>query len=80
MSPGERVALVGASGAGKSTIANLLLRFYQPQSGMILIDGLEIEKYQRQSLRRRIGVVMQESILIGASIRENIAYGKTRDR
>lgn len=76
ISPGERVALVGASGAGKSTIANLLLRFYQPQSGMILIDGLEIEKYQRQSLRRRIGVVMQESILIGASIRENIAYGK----
>ncbi len=77
ISAGERVALVGASGAGKSTIANLLLRFYQPQSGMILIDGLEIEKYQRQSLRRRIGVVMQESILIGASIRENIAYGKT---
>ncbi|MBK8316245.1 MAG: ABC transporter ATP-binding protein [Acidobacteria bacterium] len=77
ISPGERVALVGASGAGKSTIANLLLRFYQPQSGKILIDGLEIEKYQRQSLRRRIGVVMQESILIGASIRENIAYGKT---
>jgi ABC-type multidrug transport system fused ATPase/permease subunit len=77
ISAGERVALVGASGAGKSTIANLLLRFYQPQSGKILIDGLEIEKYQRQSLRRRIGVVMQESILIGASIRENIAYGKT---
>ena len=77
ISAGERIALVGASGAGKSTIANLLLRFYQPQSGKILIDGLEIEKYQRQSLRRRIGVVMQESILIGASIRENIAYGKT---
>ena len=77
IAPGERVALVGASGAGKSTIANLLLRFYQPQSGSILIDGREIEQYQRESLRRRIGVVLQESILLGASIRENIVYGKT---
>lgn len=76
ISPGERVALVGASGAGKSTIANLLLRFYQPQSGRILIDGREIESYQRQSLRRQFGVVLQESVLVGASIRENIAYGK----
>lgn len=76
IAPGERVALVGASGAGKSTIANLLLRFYQTQSGSILIDGREIEQYQRESLRRRIGVVLQESILLGASIRENIVYGK----
>lgn len=76
IAPGERVALVGASGAGKSTIANLLLRFYHPLSGSILIDGREIEQYQRESLRRRIGVVLQESILLGASIRENIVYGK----
>lgn len=73
---GERVALVGASGAGKSTIASLLLRFYEPQRGEILIDGIGIESYDRESLRRQIGVVLQESILFGATIRENIAYGK----
>lgn len=76
IAPGERVALVGASGAGKSTIANLLLRFYQPQKGRILIDGREITSYQLQSLRRQFGVVLQDSVLVGASIRENIAYGK----
>lgn len=74
--PGERVALVGASGAGKSTIASLLLRFYAPQAGEILIDGVEIRQYERDSLRGQIGVVLQDSILFGASIRENIAYGK----
>ncbi len=74
--PGQRVALVGASGAGKSTIASLLLRFYEPQAGEILIDGIEIRKYERESLRRQIGVVLQESVLFGASINENIAYGK----
>jgi ATP-binding cassette subfamily B protein/subfamily B ATP-binding cassette protein MsbA len=74
--PGQRIALVGASGAGKSTIASLLLRFYEPQQGTILIDGAGIRKYQRVSLRRQIGVVLQEAILFGASIRENIAYGK----
>lgn len=73
---GQRVALVGASGAGKSTIASLLLRFYEPQEGEILIDGVEIRKYERESLRRQIGVVLQDSILFGASISENIAYGK----
>lgn len=73
--PGERVALVGASGAGKSTIASLLLRFYEPQQGEILIDGVGIERYERESLRRQIGVVLQESVLFGATIRENIAYG-----
>lgn len=76
ISPGQRVAFVGASGAGKSTIASLLLRFYEPQAGEILIDGVEIRKYERESLRRQIGVVLQDSILFGASIRENIAYGK----
>ncbi|MCI0664527.1 MAG: ABC transporter ATP-binding protein/permease [Acidobacteria bacterium] len=74
--PGQRVAFVGASGAGKSTIASLLLRFYEPQKGEILIDGLEIMKYDRDSLRRQIGVVLQESVLFGVSISENIAYGK----
>lgn len=74
--PGERVALVGASGAGKSTVASLILRFYAPQRGLILIDGLDVREYQRESLRREIGVVLQDNILFGASIRENIAYGK----
>ncbi len=74
--PGQRVALVGASGAGKSTIASLLLRFYEARAGEILIDGIPVRDYQRESLRRQIGIVLQESVLFGASIRENIGYGK----
>src|SRR2546425_10815762 len=75
-SPGQRVALVGASGAGKSTIVSLILRLYEPQDGAILIDGVNIKRYRRESLRRQIGLVLQQSILFGASIRENIAYGR----
>ncbi len=74
--PGERVALVGASGAGKSTIASLLLKFYEPQQGGIYLDGIDIRSYQRESLRREIGIVLQDTILFGTSIRENIAYGR----
>ncbi|MGE0885458.1 MAG: ABC transporter ATP-binding protein [Blastocatellales bacterium] len=74
--PGQRVALVGASGAGKSTIASLILRFYRPQRGLVMVDGLSVGDYHRESLRRAIGVVLQDNILFGASIRENIAYGK----
>jgi ATP-binding cassette subfamily B protein/subfamily B ATP-binding cassette protein MsbA len=73
--PGERVALVGASGAGKSTIARLLIRLYDPQQGSVRIDGIEVGRYQRAGLRREIGVVLQDSILFGTSIRENIGYG-----
>lgn len=76
VAPGQRVALVGSSGSGKSTIANLILRFYHARSGTITIDGVNIESYQRESLRREVGIVLQDSILFGASIRENIAYGK----
>src|SRR4030095_2714784 len=76
VAPGQRVALVGSSGSGKSTIAHLILRFYHARSGVITIDGVNIESYQRESLRREIGIVLQDSILFGASIRENIAYGK----
>ncbi|HEY8459445.1 MAG TPA: ABC transporter ATP-binding protein [Blastocatellia bacterium] len=76
IAPGQRVALVGPSGSGKSTIASLLLRFYDPRSGEIRIDGVDIKRYSRESLRREIGIVLQDSILFGASIRENIAYGK----
>lgn len=73
--PGERVALVGASGAGKSTIARLLLRLYEPQQGCVRVDGIELDRYQRTGLRREIGVVLQDAFLFGTTIRENIAYG-----
>jgi ATP-binding cassette, subfamily B, bacterial len=73
---GERVALIGASGAGKSTLVSLLLRLYEPQSGAIRIDSRHLAAYTRESLRREIGIVLQDTILFGASIRENIAYGK----
>ncbi|MEZ4861137.1 MAG: ABC transporter ATP-binding protein [Caldilineaceae bacterium] len=73
---GQRVALVGPSGAGKSTISNLLLRLYDPQRGVIRIDGVDLRDYQRASLRQEIGLVLQESLLFGATIRENICYGK----
>jgi ATP-binding cassette, subfamily B, bacterial len=76
IAPGQRVALVGPSGSGKSTIASLLLRFYDARSGEIRIDGEDIKRYRRESLRREIGIVLQDSILFGASVRENIAYGK----
>lgn len=73
--PGERVALVGTSGAGKSTIARLILRLYDPQQGTVLIDGIDVRQYQRRALCREIGVVLQDAILFGTSIRENISYG-----
>ncbi len=76
VAPGQRVALVGVSGAGKSTVVSLLLRLYEPQAGVISLDGLDIRHYRRESLRRQIGIVLQQSILFGATIRENIAYGK----
>jgi ABC-type multidrug transport system fused ATPase/permease subunit len=73
---GERVALVGSSGSGKSTLLNLLLRLYEPTGGRILIDGIDIRRYTRESLRREIGIVLQDNILFGVSVRENIAYGR----
>ncbi len=73
---GERVALVGGSGAGKSTVVALLLRLYEPSSGRILIDGIDIRRYTRASLRREIGVVPQDNMLFAVSVRENIAYGR----
>jgi ATP-binding cassette, subfamily B, bacterial len=74
--PGQRVALIGASGAGKSTLVSLILRLYEPQEGAIYVDGLNIKDYKRKSLRRQIGIVLQDSVLFGTTIRENIAYGK----
>ncbi|MUL35865.1 ABC transporter ATP-binding protein [Gloeocapsopsis dulcis] len=75
--PGERIAFVGASGAGKTTIVNLLPRFYDPLSGEILIDGIDIQDVTLRSLRRQIGIVPQETILFSGKIAQNIAFGKT---
>ncbi|VDB93444.1 Bgt-5318 [Blumeria graminis f. sp. tritici] len=73
---GNNVAIVGPSGGGKSTIASLLLRFYNPTSGAITINGTDISKMNAKSLRRRIGVVAQEPVLMSGTIADNIAYGK----
>ncbi len=73
--PGEVIALVGASGAGKTTLVNLLLRFYEPQMGEIYIDGINIRDVTLQSLRRQIGIVPQETTLFSGTIAENIAFG-----
>lgn len=73
---GSKVALVGQSGAGKSTIIQLLMRFYQPDTGKILIDGKDNQSYSISALRKHIGVVPQEVILFGGTILENIRYGK----
>ncbi|NJR52019.1 MAG: ABC transporter ATP-binding protein [Leptolyngbyaceae cyanobacterium CSU_1_3] len=73
--PGDRIALVGASGGGKSTLVSLLLRLYDPLEGQILIDGQDIRSYQLQSLRRQISVVLQDSLLFASTVRDNIAYG-----
>lgn len=73
---GEKIALVGHSGAGKSTIAQLLMRFYTHDSGDILIDGQDIGSYHLHDLRHNVGVVPQEVILFGGTIKENVAYGK----
>lgn len=73
--PGQKVAIVGASGAGKSSLVKLLFRFYDPQSGRICIDGQDISKINQHSLRRVIGVVPQDTVLFNDSIFENIRYG-----
>ena len=70
-----KIALIGHSGCGKSTITNLLLRFYNIQGGQILIDDKEISEYNVHHLRKQIGYVMQEPILFNRSIKENIKYG-----
>ncbi len=74
--PGEMVALVGPSGAGKSTLVNLIARFYDVTDGQVLIDGVDVRDIKLDSIRRNVGMVMQESLLFSVTIKENIAYGR----
>jgi ATP-binding cassette subfamily B protein len=74
--PGSTVAIVGPTGAGKTTLVNLLMRFYEVDSGQILVDGVDIATVSRQSLRSRIGMVLQDTWLFGGTIYDNIAYGR----
>jgi ATP-binding cassette, subfamily B, multidrug efflux pump len=75
--PGERVALLGATGSGKSTIINLLPRFYDPSQGRITIDGHDLRDLKLDSLRRQIGIVLQETTLFSGTIRDNVAFGRS---
>jgi ATP-binding cassette subfamily B protein len=74
--PGERIALVGPSGSGKSTVVSLLLRFYEPDSGRIRIDGRDAREYDLHELRSQMAIVPQDVILFGGTIADNIAYGR----
>jgi ATP-binding cassette subfamily B protein len=76
IAPGENVAFVGATGAGKSTIVKLLLRFYEPNDGRILLDGMDIREVDLGDLRKAIGLVSQDTFLIDGTVRENIIYGR----
>jgi len=76
VAPGEVVALVGPSGAGKTSIANLVCRFYDPQHGHVLIDGRDVRDVQVQSLRQHIAVVLQDTFLFNTTVRDNLRYGK----
>ncbi|MDH3739660.1 MAG: ATP-binding cassette domain-containing protein, partial [Alphaproteobacteria bacterium] len=76
ITPGEKVAFVGPSGAGKSTTFQLLMRFYDPQEGSVQVDGVDIAKARPEEVRARIGIVPQETVIFGASARENIRFGR----
>jgi ABC-type multidrug transport system fused ATPase/permease subunit len=74
--PGQTLALVGATGAGKSTFAKLVARFYDPQKGRVLVDGHDLKGVRQQALRRQLGIVPQEGFLFSGSVRENVAFGR----
>jgi ATP-binding cassette subfamily B protein len=74
--PGQTLALVGATGAGKSTLAKLVARFYDPQRGRVSVDGHDLRDLRQRSLRRQLGIVPQEGFLFSGSVRENIAFGR----
>jgi ATP-binding cassette subfamily B protein/subfamily B ATP-binding cassette protein MsbA len=73
---GETVAIIGTSGVGKTTLLSLILRFYDPTEGAILLDGLDLRAIQLRSLRENIGIVLQDTLLLGSTVQENIAYGR----
>jgi ATP-binding cassette subfamily B multidrug efflux pump len=74
--PGETVAILGATGAGKTSMVNLIPRFYDPEQGRVTLDGLDLRQVQQDTLRARIGVVPQETVLFSGSVRDNIRYGR----
>jgi ATP-binding cassette subfamily B protein len=74
--PGQTLALVGATGAGKSTFAKLIARFYDPQRGAVSVDGHDLRTVRQEALRRQLGIVPQEGFLFSGSVRENIAFGR----
>ena len=76
IAPGKRIAIVGPTGAGKSTLVSLLPRFYDPQAGSVKIDGVDLREFQLKSLRQQIAMVLQPPVLFPVSIRKNIAYGR----
>ena len=76
ISPGEKIAFVGPSGAGKTTTFQLLMRFYDPQAGQVLVDGVDITTARPEDVRQRIGIVPQETVIFGTSARENIRFGR----
>lgn len=76
INPGQKIAFVGATGAGKTTLASLLLRFYEPDSGRILLDGIDIKNYTQKFLRNNVGLVQQDVYLFSDSVNFNIAYGR----
>jgi ATP-binding cassette subfamily B protein len=78
IAPGQMIAIVGPTGAGKTTVVNLLMRFYDVTSGAIRVDGVDIRELKRGSLRRMFGMVLQDTWLFSGTIRENIAYGREK--
>ena len=76
VAPGQRIAIVGPTGAGKTTIINLLMRFYDPQQGIIRVDGTDTQQITRKSLRRSFGMVLQDTWLFAGTVHDNLAYGR----
>ncbi|MGH2461342.1 MAG: ATP-binding cassette domain-containing protein [Chloroflexota bacterium] len=74
--PGQTVALVGPTGAGKATIVNLLIRFYEIDQGAVRIDGQDVRRIKKEDLRRQLGIVLQDTYLFADSVHENIRYGR----
>jgi len=77
IAPGQKLAIVGATGAGKSTLVSLVLRFYDPTAGSVLVDGEDIRNYSLHSFREQISLVLQDSLLLSGTIRDNISFGRT---